>query len=191
MTARGLRSTEIPERSVPQRAGGRPAEEQPHTLDGGCCFGRPIRTNRTSSGAKIPGMGLLRRRITRGLGLAAGSVGGWRKVLLQERANWSRRGLARGATLVITEGHVVFQPNSMEAFLGLDQQCGGGRRSGEWTSHLGAGTRSQELCVADSGSSSSTAPKRFSSSLTQTPRHSSLLLPPSQLGKRKPTVSLT
>jgi hypothetical protein len=64
-------------------------------------------------------MGLLRRRMTRGLTWPPAQLEAREKVLLQERADWSRRGIARGGTLVVTDDRVVFQPTSMETSLGL------------------------------------------------------------------------
>ena len=43
------------------------------------------------------------------------------RVLLEERANWSRRGVARGGTLLATERRLLFVPNSVEASIGLTE----------------------------------------------------------------------
>lgn len=64
-------------------------------------------------------MGLLKRRMTRGLDWPKPELEAGERVLLEERANWSRRGVARGGTLVVTERRVVFQPNRMEVSIGL------------------------------------------------------------------------
>ena len=41
------------------------------------------------------------------------------RVLFESRASWSRRGVARGGTLVLTDRRLLFEPNSMEASIGL------------------------------------------------------------------------
>jgi hypothetical protein len=78
-----------------------------------------VHENHTLSDGRITGMGLSRRRMTRGLTWPQTQPEGAEKILLQERANWSRRGIARGGTLVVTNNRIVFQPNSMETLLGL------------------------------------------------------------------------
>lgn len=40
-------------------------------------------------------------------------------VAFKRRANWSRRGIARGGTLLLTDRRLIFQPNSMEKGFGL------------------------------------------------------------------------
>ncbi|HWK91412.1 MAG TPA: hypothetical protein VNR17_04030 [Luteimicrobium sp.] len=40
-------------------------------------------------------------------------------VVRQARATWSRRGIGRGGTLVLTPARVVFEPNTFEADIGL------------------------------------------------------------------------
>lgn len=64
-------------------------------------------------------MGFWRRHLSRGLSWPTAELGAGEQVLLEQRANWSRRGVARGGTLVITGGRVLFQPNSMEGSIGL------------------------------------------------------------------------
>ena len=39
--------------------------------------------------------------------------------MLEQRANWSRKGIARGGTLVLTDRRLIFKPNSIDASVGL------------------------------------------------------------------------
>lgn len=64
-------------------------------------------------------MGLLKRRMSLGLQWPDPKLQADEQVEHQVRANWSRRGVARGGTLVLTDSRVIFQPNSMEASFGL------------------------------------------------------------------------
>lgn len=64
-------------------------------------------------------MGLLKRRMARGLDWPRAELGAGEQVVSEVRANWSRRGVARGGTLFATESRLIFQPNSMEASIGL------------------------------------------------------------------------
>lgn len=60
-----------------------------------------------------------RQRLARGLQWPRPNVPEGEALLLEQRANWSRRGIARGGTLFLTESRVLFEPNSREASIGL------------------------------------------------------------------------
>lgn len=64
-------------------------------------------------------MGLWRQHLSRGLSWPTAQLEVGEHVVLEKRANWSRQGVARGGTLVVTEGRILFQPNSMESSIGL------------------------------------------------------------------------
>ena len=71
------------------------------------------------------------------------------RVLRTWPANWLRRGVARGGTLNLTDRRLLFQPNTVEALIGLragswdrsqlagTELVGGGRRIATWQRRLG------------------------------------------------------
>ena len=62
-----------------------------------------------------------RQHLGRGLNWPRPDLPEGETLLLEQRANWSRRGIARGGTLFVTESRVIFEPNSQEASIGLAQ----------------------------------------------------------------------
>jgi len=62
-----------------------------------------------------------RQHLARGLDWPRSDLPEGEALLLEQRANWSRRGVARGGTLLVTESRVIFEPNSYEASIGLAQ----------------------------------------------------------------------